>query len=590
MSKTAPENSSTLGPPAGWAVAREPLHIAVLGWARLSLQAREGSGYNLSASELAAGLALSGHKVSYLRSGMNYSLRPGMHVRKCERWRGVECFDLYNSPNLSPAWSNFRNMAREQSSPDQTRLVLRWLDERGARVVHIHSLEGYSLDLIGAIRQSGRPVVITPHNYWYLCPQVDLHHRELDCCTDYKGGQRCVDCVPHSVPARRLRLKRRIEQTSSSVLGTFWAGLVRLAYMHLKWTATSLRDKLAGKVPQTPQSMPPDPELALGFEVDDARSHPGTVSPSQPQDPNFEVPRIVPTRADENERFLRADHHLTVLNEYGRRRLAGIEAANHASLIIPPSRFLLETMSAVGANRELLRHVRLGQPHFDQLNRAARRSPYYDRRPWDPSGPAPLRLAFLGTTRNNKGLEVVVRAIPLLSKAVRQRCHFNIRAGGYDYPYRVRLAGFPEVSFGGGYDPANLVQIMGEFDVGLLPHIWFENSPLVMLEFLHAGKFIIASRLGGPPEWIVEPGRDHPGNGLLFAAGKAEELAHAITRLVNGEVAVPSAREVHEVSVLQSYPGHVREVESIYATLLGRPPTDAPPPREHARAPEFVAT
>jgi glycosyltransferase involved in cell wall biosynthesis len=100
--------------------------------------------------------------------------------------------------------------------------------------------------------------------------------------------------------------------------------------------------------------------------------------------------------------------------------------------------------------------------------------------------------------------------------------------------------------------------------VGLLPHIWLENSPLVMLEHLHAGKFMVASRLGGPPDWIVE-GK----NGMLFTAGRPDELAACITKLVTGEVAIPSGREVHEASVLRSYPDHVHEVERVYREALG---------------------
>jgi hypothetical protein len=137
-----------------WPRTDRPLSIAVLGWARLSRQAGEGSGYNLSASELAAGLARSGHRVSYLASGRRYSLIPGMRVSRTETWRGIACFDLVNAPNLSPAIENFRNTRRELSSPRQSRAVLRWLDSVAAQVVHIHSLEGFGLDLIAAVRQS----------------------------------------------------------------------------------------------------------------------------------------------------------------------------------------------------------------------------------------------------------------------------------------------------------------------------------------------------------------------------------------------------------------------------------------------------
>jgi glycosyltransferase involved in cell wall biosynthesis len=110
-----------------------------------------------------------------------------------------------------------------------------------------------------------------------------------------------------------------------------------------------------------------------------------------------------------------------------------------------------------------------------------------------------------------------------------------------------------------------LLASVGEYDVGILPHVWFENSPLVLLEHLHAGKFVIASRLGGPPEWI-----DEPRNGMRFPAGCPEALAACIERLVKGEVAIPSPREVHEASTLRSYPDHVREVSGVYEEVLGR--------------------
>ena len=111
--------------PSGWPVTSRPLRIAILGWARLSAQAWEGSGYNLSASELARGLVMSGHSVAYLQAGMTYRLRKrSPHIVLRERWGGVECFDLRNSPNLSPAASNFINRPTEMGSPPETALVL----------------------------------------------------------------------------------------------------------------------------------------------------------------------------------------------------------------------------------------------------------------------------------------------------------------------------------------------------------------------------------------------------------------------------------------------------------------------------------
>jgi glycosyltransferase involved in cell wall biosynthesis len=214
------------------------------------------------------------------------------------------------------------------------------------------------------------------------------------------------------------------------------------------------------------------------------------------------------------------------------------------------------------------RVVRLGQPHFDQINRRTRRSPYYDLRPWDPrTATGPLRLAFFGAMRPSKGIDVLAAAIPLLPREVRQRCQFHIRAQGHDWPLRKKLSLFPEVSFAGAYDLLQLIGAGAEYDVGILPHVWFENSPLVLLEHLHAGKFVLCSRLGGPVEWVNST------NGLMLAGGHPEHLAAAVTRLVKGEISLPTPREVHDASpILRSYPDHIREVESIYREALGEAP------------------
>ncbi len=567
-----------------WLKTDRPMSIAFLGWAWLALQAREGSGYNLAASELAAGLAMSGHRVSYLRAGMDYDQRRRPWAERVERWRGIECYRLYNSGNLSPASTNFNNMERELADRRTSVAVVEWLDRMQAEVVHIHSLEGYGLDLIGAIRASGRPVFVTPHNYWFVCPQVDLLHEERRVCFDYEGGAKCPGCLDAPSP-RVATEKRRAEQTAHRVLGHATAHSLKGAYV----AAKALKEKLSPKeaeqfddTSESPDAIKPDPQAWRGFETRDTDT--GEIDYGLSLRPKERAPELGTAPYDANERFLAADHHLRVLNNdapgsvYGRRRLAGIAALNRATLVTPPSRFMLQVHEKMGLNTELGHHLRLGLPHFDQIHRRARRSPYYTRRPWSPDGASrPLRFGFFGTTRNNKGLPVLADAIELLDRDTRQRCQFVIRAGGHDWPFRKRLSRYPEVSYTGWYDQTMLVAAGGDYDVGILSHVWFENSPLVLLEHLHAGKFVISSRLGGPPEWITEP-QENPefelGNGLNVAGGDPEALAEAIRRIACGEVVLPSAAEVHAVSPLVSYPDHVREAESLYRqALLGEPPT-----------------
>ena len=435
--------------PAGWPVTDRPLRVAILGWARLSFQGTQGSGYNLSASELAAGLRMSGHRVFYLCSGRRYSLWPGMSITPTEAWRGIECFDLVNSPNISPASYNFTNLGLETRCPVQSRLVLRWLERTRIDVVHIHSLEGFGLDLIGEIRQSGRPVVVTPHNYWYGCPQVDLMQDEVSLCRDYEGGRKCVGCIA-SKPAWKSRWKRRIGHPLERLVGVGISGLIRKAG---KEVPLQVRRLLRGSIDEPTFSRDPDPEIGLGFSVSaGSAGDSGLIRHNLGPEPGDGRRKPVgATAVDENEKFLAGDHHLTVLNEYGQRRLDGVAALNQASLVTPPSDFVRRVYVKMGLAESRSRVVRLGQPHFDQINRRTRRSPFYTSRPRDPrTAKRPLRFGFFGAMRPSKGIDVLVAAIPLLPREVRQRCQFHIRAQGYDWPLRKALSLYPGVSFSGG--------------------------------------------------------------------------------------------------------------------------------------------
>lgn len=584
MNHVSAPNSSPLLP--HWPRAATPRRVAILGWARLAHQAAEGSGYNLSASDLATGLALSGHEVFYLASGRRYNLVPWMYVARTERWRGIECFDVVNSPNLSPAAYNFRQQDIEASHPRQCAVILKWLRAIRAEVLHVHSLEGCPLDLIAHVRDAGIPVIVTPHNYWYVCPQVDLMHGETSICMDFEQGRKCEQCL-RPKPVAAVKLKRRFGQTLERWVSPLVTGPGRQVVEGLAHRWQILRGKRAAPLPNdlpaTPDTGAP---LSTNVAVErETTGFDGLIPQATLPGPEDRARRpLARSPIDQNEKFLSATHHLPVLNngtahhsDYVRRRSLGVQALNRASRVIPPSDFVRRTMVAMGVEDARTGAVRLGQRHFDQIQRRARQSPFYRSRPWDPaSATRPLRFAYFGTMRPSKGIDILAQAIAALPRDIRQRCQFILRIGGWDWPIRKKLIAFPEVSFLGGYDVVHLVAAGGEYDVGILPHVWFENSPLVLLEHLHAGKFVIASRLGGPPEWIIEPSASNASqhadlsyNGLLLPGGDVDALVEAIRRVVVGEVALPSAAEIHAITPnLQTYVGHVCEVAKIYEEAI----------------------
>ena len=62
----------------------------------------------------------------------------------------------------------------------------------------------------------------------------------------------------------------------------------------------------------------------------------------------------------------------------------------------------------------------------------------------------------------------------------------------------------------------------------IIPSEWYDNLPLILCQANACGKPVIASRINGIPEYVVEGE-----NGLLFKPGNADELALAMGMVAN---------------------------------------------------------
>lgn len=176
---------------------------------------------------------------------------------------------------------------------DDTRLILDWLNQHQIDLVHIQSLEGFSLALIAVVRQTGRAVVVTSHDYWYVCPQVNLLYQNVHICVDYQGGQRCSTYLPQT-PHRETRLKLLFAQNVESVIGSSTFRLFRQWYRFLLRRSTN---DLRRDQPTSPPAI--DLELVKGFTVADPDRHDGLIrynDAPKPIEPCYEA-----IAADQNE-------------------------------------------------------------------------------------------------------------------------------------------------------------------------------------------------------------------------------------------------------------------------------------------------
>ena len=131
---------------------------------------------------------------------------------------------------------------------------------------------------------------------------------------------------------------------------------------------------------------------------------------------------------------------------------------------------------------------------------------------------------FLGRLSNEKGLWTLVHAFEQLPEV-----ELKIVGTGplekdlRKYVREKNLRNIDLVGFKSGDEKWRLIR---DCQFAVVSSEWYENFPIVVLEYFAGAKPVIASRIGGLP-YVVEEGK----TGALFEAGNAADLADKVRRL-----------------------------------------------------------
>ena len=98
----------------------------------------------------------------------------------------------------------------------------------------------------------------------------------------------------------------------------------------------------------------------------------------------------------------------------------------------------------------------------------------------------------------------------------------------------------------------------------LIPSLWYENAPVVIVEAAAYGLGVIGSNIGAIPEFVI-----HEKTGLLFEAGNAESLASAIEKAVYDEQILPNLEEnTEQILATASVENMVESYDCAYKTSI----------------------
>lgn len=469
----------------------------------------------------------------FLSSGISYDMFPS-----APRWERVKHgpnknrrrrFEIVNSEVLSPAHHAFGNKS-QTDAPDTAAVLFDFIRTHGPfDVVHFNNLEGLPASVLSLKEHWPETrVILSLHNYYPVCPQVNLWHQERENCLNFKDGRNCQHCLPHQHDENIVRL-------ANAVAFNLKKNGIR--------PGTRLFDRGFG----------PGMRVARRLVRLYQRRFAGNKRPQAGAATSTKLLRKVETR----------------YFKYARRRAEFVELINtHCDTVLCVSERVGVVAAKFGIARGLIRTSYIGTRHAEKF---AQTSPAASL--VKPDGT--LSLAYLGYMRRDKGFFFLLDALEKLPLKTARRLRVIIASRLIDQPTMERITALTSrlasVEFADGYAHDQLDELLEEADIGVIPVLWEDNLPQVAIE-MHARHIpLLTSDLGGAQELGRCPD-------MVFKAGDKADFAKKLRAILDGKISL----ETYWAGAMapHSMGEHLDELHKVYAA----PARAIGPAPRHTRA------
>ncbi|MCC5987724.1 MAG: glycosyltransferase [Pararhodobacter sp.] len=459
-------------------------------------------------------------------------------------------YELVNSGLLAPAHADYANPAQLSHKPTEAAFA-DFLARTGPYdVIHFQNLEGVPAAVLAvAAAQPGTRVVLTLHNYYPFCSQVNFWHRESANCTDFADGKNCIHCLP-AVPNRRAT---RMAMATSWQLSRLGAGPGTVAFDRaiwpgLRWLWHRYKRLRGGPAPAsqgiTHAAIPSPDTIAAEASLDKhARRAGRRKRPGKARKAGSERPSVDPRALAFAER---------------RRQMVAL-INRHCDTVLCVSDRVREIAIQHGVDPVLVHTGYIGSPQARHWNETKPRASFLD-------ADGTLHMAYLGYMRADKGFPFLMQALAALPDSMLSRLRLTLaaRRGSAQmmqamHALAPRLAGFHHAD---GYRHDQLDTLLGGVALGVVPVMWEDNLPQVAIEMHARHVALLTSDMGGARELGNCPA-------LVFRAGDSDDFAAALGRVLAGKISPkeywrrarePVGMEEHLAALAQIYAPDARLV------------------------------
>jgi glycosyltransferase involved in cell wall biosynthesis len=250
--------------------------------------------------------------------------------------------------------------------------------------------------------------------------------------------------------------------------------------------------------------------------------------------------------------------------------------ANQLDAIMVPTKLMEDIFVENGIRADLIKRVAFGLDTKPLLCHQQK------------SASSAIRVGFIGTIFEHKGLDLLVEAFQQLPVAA--AIQLKIYGDPEQFPDYGRAveksakggANADKIQFFGTFPNAQLGEVLSNIDILAVPSRWYENTPLVIQSAFATCTPVLATDLGGMSELVK-----HDRNGLLFKLNDARSLAEQLLRIIEDPTLLPKLRA--GISPERTVEQMVDEIETVYEAVLPRQNAASPPLSSPAAAKTVIS-
>ena len=516
----------------------------LINWAPIWEGAKIGGGVNLYCQQIGIELVQQGFRVFSVFAGFSYNLVPFSYIRVHKPWQGIHPLEIVNSPCLAPGRDDSGYPKRELQNRRIMKLFQKILDAVNPDVVHFNNIEGFCSDCVRIARKQGARVIFSLHNYHTVCPQVALLYNDRQICYDYENGLLCHHCIPH-----KSFMLQRIRRGLNSILAATgnpqrYKSLVR----ELLSAYYSVIQSFEECFHFVYRGIQPSLLETEQKKTDSLSDQIGTQKTQEVfKSVDCSGPQEIGPPPDETN---------AIYSAYKLRRHSMINSLNACHVVLAVSHFVAQKFIQLGVNSELVKINHIGSRIGKLVETYCERYPSKTVR----HPKLPLRFVFLGYSASYKGLPLLLEAFEMLPADRKNASELFIYAqhvGSLSQQIEALRSKLAGLHIHEGYAFSDLPSILKDKDIGVVPPVWWDPAPQVVMELLANNVPIIAAKTGGIPDFI----RDGS-NGLLFHQGNPEDLAAKICYVLDNPGIVKEWRK--HINPIKTVEQHLDELILFY--------------------------